>query len=101
METETPSKVTREQIKAKLNQKREANKRSYMDLIRMGAELDPASMMMIRVDTLLELILSEEQRELFELAFETKLTEVIANAKTDMSKETLTKPMKRPGLILP
>lgn len=98
---EFSSKVTREQIQDKLSKKREANKRSYMDLLRMGAEIDPVSMIMMRFDVLLELILTEEQRELFELAFETKLAETIATAKTDMAKETLTKPIKRPGLIMP
>jgi hypothetical protein len=96
-----PKKNSREDIKKKLDAKRQSNKRAYLDLIRMGADLDLTALVMMRLDTLLELIITEEQREMYELLFEQRLSRVIEQAKTDLTKETITQPIKRSGLIIP
>jgi hypothetical protein len=67
----------------------EANKAGLTELARQGAQVDPAGLLSLRIDTLAELVLSEPGMLQFQLRFERKVSQVIEEIRGQVRKAQL------------
>jgi len=86
---------------------RKSNAEKFAQLQKSGIRLDPASVVMTRLNTLLEFLLSEDDRTLYEIEFEEAVKEILDKADEQVRKAQLLAPLQQPaasgttGLILP
>ena len=86
-----------------LDSVRQRNSQKLLAIRQQGANLDLSGVAARRLDTLLDLMLSVEQRIQFEYAFETGMTEVLDKALAELRMATLTQGVgpNAPKLIMP
>lgn len=89
-----------------LEKLRQRNVQKLQAIGQQGAGVDPTSVMARRLDVFLELFLSEQQRIMFEYAFETRMAEMLDRGLSEIRAAKLTQGVKEtvaqnPGLILP
>ncbi len=68
---------------------KKANLRLVKDLAVIGMRLDPSTVLLARIDALLDGILTTDQRELFEFAFEQKINDMLTEAQKQATRQKL------------
>ncbi len=80
----------REPLEAKLNRLIEANKAGFAELAAMGAQVDGAGLLNLRIDILAEMVLGTGPGILqFRLRFESKVAEVLEELRGQVRKAQL------------
>jgi hypothetical protein len=86
-----------------LEKVRQRNSQKLTAIRQQGANLDLSGVAARRLDTLLDIMLTKEQRIQFEYAFETNMTEILDSALTQLRMASLTQGLDKPSqkLLLP
>lgn len=93
------TKITKED----LDSVRQRNTQKLLSIRQQGANLDLSGVAARRLDILLDLLLTEQQRIQFEYAFETSMTEVLDKGLAELRMASLTQGIDKPSqkLLLP
>lgn len=103
MSTDQPNvidltKVTMEDLESI----RQRNSQKLQAIRQQGANLDISGIAARRLDTLIDLLLTQEQRIQFEFAFETNMSEILDDALVELRKASLIQGVeKQQKLIIP
>jgi len=81
---------------------RQRNSQKLQAIRQQGANLDISGIAARRLDTLIELLLTQEQRVQFEFAFETNMSDILDDALVELRKASLVQGVtKKQELIIP
>lgn len=79
-------------VRTKLGAKQESNKEIFMRIYRQGKTIDPMAMMMLKLEVLVQCIMDDDSRNLFELAFEVELEKMLKEVEIQVNASKLIVP---------
>jgi hypothetical protein len=90
------TEVTVEELFQELQGLQNQNEAAAMKLGQEGMPVNPYSMLSLRIDTILNSILDERNRIIFEINYENSFAVMLANIQTQLNRRKLTEGITRP-----